>query len=326
MFQDKRIKAAIVLSLICFSFLSYGPLKATTSITDTFDFGAAINLRFYLNGKGASNYSISVSGGISRAFFDKPQLIPSYQLAINVYNNGIGTNMLRAFKATEIDVVNSFALTLGQAHKYKDFIWDLRTFNQMTANAIQTNLNWSLSIATNFLSNNHRRDQQVGFIGGNFQQMRFGYFNDGPPFQLLGLGDAQDRWWTGGAFLEIGTGGTPLYRDKYWSKLRLMLNYERFTGNAQDAFELSNALSLNYVPAKDIADVFLNRAHTHFGIRHANGLGINLSFLGQYSWDIQDLIHRTLGLPKHHSFAYNRTLVGFEYNTKVFNQVIKLDQ
>ncbi|MEL6864818.1 MAG: hypothetical protein AAFP19_10375 [Bacteroidota bacterium] len=281
---------------------------------------AGIKLAYFWNRKMTSVYTLSVALGASKSFYfgeaSSPfRLIPSYQLTFNTYYNGLGNNMLPVFAKVQMDLINSFALTTGIKEGNSEMLTEVRTFNNMTVTPIEHDLHWSLTLASNFIANNHGRNQTVGSIGLNFWKMvQVGYYNDATPFEVLGLGDGFDRWWTGGGYgvLNVERLADRVFKEQGEAfEWRLQFfSFERFTGDVQDAYIISNYLSMSYVPSNKQMDNFFNRSQMSFSAKHSSGWEVQLRLLGQYKNDIQDLIHLKKGYPLHYSYARQRTLIG----------------
>ena len=300
---------------------------------DTFRLGVAIKCNINLNLRGSTGLSCSVSGGIRKEFKigNDFYTIPAYQLSCNIYYNGLGNNILDEFKEMQLDLVNSVTLTNGFGLDRNERPAKLRSFNDMTANPIENDLRWSFSLGTNYIFNNHARNQQLGSFSFNlWKVLTFGYYNDAAPFHKLGLGDRFDRLWTGGGFgtLNIGRLVSELGGgDSEWTDFRLYYNYERFTADVQAAYVMSKYLSLDHVLVKNPQDNFYNRGQTTFGIKHANGWGFNVDFLGQFpAFDLQDKTHIKRGFSRHFSNAAKRYLFDFNYQSLFINRKVELQE
>lgn len=287
----------------------------------SFDIGVGLKVRyFYGIAKGSSNYSASLAIGITRSLeFGKEEkhfFQPSYQLAVNMYANGLGNNILKEYRVTEIDVVNSISATLGHRPEPDEYLFEHRIFNGMTASPfIQDTGPFSATLGTSFIANNHKRNQSVGYAGFNAYYFRVGYYNDATPFKRTA--DLNDRWWTGGVLLQFGP---DVYNPGEDSDAifdwKLQISYERFTGDVQDAYRFASRIGMPLVPAKKECELFLNRALTSVTFAHDSGFGASLSFLGHSRFfDLQDYIHNAQGSAKHHSFAKSYWFVGMKFNS-----------
>ena len=295
------------------------------------DLGIGIKLRYFIALKeGKSNFTASLAMGVSKHISSNDQYhgyyLPTYQVAFNVYNSGLGTNMLESQRRTQFDIVNSFSITVGYKSSRK-YIYDFKSFNNMTASAFQFDYgDLSLSLASSFIINNHKRNQHIGFAGVTLFPIRAGIYND----KFLSLfSDHYDRWWTGGYFVQLGTNNVRnlIEEDKkFWkflSEFNISYRYERFTGNVQDSYDLVSRLSLNYVPAKNRAESFNNRSQYLVNIRHVNKWEGSVSMLGHINAiEPQDKNHKGKKLAKHISYARNFLLFGVHYSSPFPNQTI----
>lgn len=296
------------------------------------DLGVGINLRYHMGFKhGSSNFSGSIAIGVSKEMLIKDGknalFLPTYQLAFNVYSNGLGTNMMKSFRRTEFDIINTFSATIMDRDLLDDNrsdknLFQFKAFNPMTASAFLYNYGKkSFTLSTSFVNNNHYRNQHVAYLGFNLGDFRMGYYNDGMPFFPL-LADMFDRWWTGGVFIQIGSEAMTGENDKVSFKY----SYDRFTGDVQDAYKFATRLGLTYVPAKEKKANLFNRGQTSFSLKHSKvGLEVSGNFLGHYKHlDLQRLTHLFLGFSQHVSFAQNFFTIGVEYNKPFYRTSFNL--
>ncbi len=328
-FLKKTIKASRYIWLI--SFLLLG--KANTSIgnglcQDCIDLGVAFKISLALSTQGQSHITAGVA--FSATWNNDWEINPFYQLGINIYNNGLGNSLLPSRKQAELDIVNTIGIAGGigkdTLNRYQNKV---RPFNSMSANAVMQSIyDFSYALGTNFIINGRGRNQQVGFINaGAHQYFQLSFYNDGPPFHFIGLGDGYDRWWTGG-------GNIVVHLQPTWKWLRnwadhsskdlsrqhtIYYQYDRFTGDVQDAYIMSNRLFLSKVPTKKIDENFYNQGQTVFGFRHARGWGAAVIFLGSYpKLDIQDHIHDWMKISHHFSIADRIWLLKADLNWHLY--------
>ena len=329
----------ILLSLVILHF-SLCLAGENYSRADTVDLGVAIKLRWFFNpkGNGGSNYSVSASFSVSRNIMIEKkwfwQAFPFWQVSANIYSNGLGTNLLPSLKRTQLDIVNSVGLSNGFGKlPGKENLYLVQPFNFMTSSAMMHDVfGFNFTFGSNFIVNNHRRNQQVGFVNvGLRDNLQVSFYNDGPPFHVIGLADGHDRWWTGGGRVQLNFDITP-GEKKFWQWLdRKPLSkhfhsfyylFDRFTGDVQDAYVLSNHLFLDKVPTKDKAQNFFNRGQTIFGFRHSNGTGLSVALIGDYKIDVQDWIHNRLRYAKHFSLARKSWHIGIDFQRFLVNEPI----
>ena len=263
-----------IFSLIILFYLS--PVDAQNP--EDIDIGASISLTYsFLGKKTSGNFSLGAAVGISTSLRgDKDiRIRPGYQIGINIYNNGLGTSLAdkqRRKDGAQIDLVNSIVLIggIGNLSDRDSSFNRTRVFNRMTAAAIENEISWAtVTGAYNIIFNNNHRNQHLWFAGIDAVDVfRIGFYNDGPPFAKIGFGDTYDRWWTGGGFIEIDLEGIHklskgVYKNRdnedepfeydtpdYFFQSTLFYNFDRFTGDNQDAYELANYLAINYFQSK----------------------------------------------------------------------------
>jgi hypothetical protein len=284
------------------------------------DGAAQIKLVLSLGKQRTTFYNLSGSIGISRTFQNGDfRFIPGAQLTVNMYSKGLGTSIIdRDNRSGQLDVVTSAYFLTGTETGRNIRPKYIRLFNQFSANAIQHTLDYGFSYGTSFIINNHQRNQQIGHMGFNVDQILIGYYNDGFwPFKKY-AGDAFDRYWTGGGYLAVGLNtygrGTP---NQWHSEQFMEYAYDRFTGNVQRAYRLSKELILSGIPQKEVDQIFLNRAFSSISLRNLNGSHVGMAMFGQCpKCDVQDGLHRLLGYSRHLSFSTCTFVVhgSYQYN------------
>lgn len=343
------MRIIIILNLI---FL-YGLSNSYAQKPRDIEFGASINLTYsFLGKKTSGNFSLGAAIGISTLLLEEKdiRLRPGYQIAVNIYNNGLGTSLAdkqRKRDGAQIDLINSIVLIggIGNLSDRDSSFNRARLFNHMTAAAIENQVSWAtVTGAYNIIFNNNHRNQHLWFAGVDaVDVLRVGFYNDGPPFAKVGFGDTYDRWWTGGGFIELDLEGIHklakgVYGERdeeepfeyttpgYLFQSTLFYNFDRFTGDNQDAYELANYLAINYFESEptngyvDYNQQFYNQGQTLFGYKHKNGWGLGANFLGQWRRiDIQDFIHDKMAVSHHFSYARKNLLLDIYYDTSLFD-------
>ncbi|MBC7773886.1 MAG: hypothetical protein H7246_00500 [Phycisphaerae bacterium] len=273
----------------------------------------SVSLNFNLNNKRASNYFFSAAVGASYQVRwrkkDPPFLQPSTQFTANFYQGTVGTSIKPDQRMKyQFEMVANAALT---ARLSRDFYFDekpVRTFCNFNTVAVTHRYKNSVTLATNFVINpkHSTRNQQVGFGGFSTGDFALGYYNDGTPWNFIGLGDGYDRWWTGGGFFEIWSLHAPT---------RLGLYYDNFTGGNDDevveAFEIANVLGLAHVDFRDPDLTYFNRGQIMMRAALPSGLGMSLILSGDRYMVVQNLIHRGMDQSLYQSFANDRFHAGF---------------
>lgn len=138
--------------------------------------------------------------------------------------------------------------------------------------------------------------QRVAHLGFKFNKVHIVYNNDGGTL-LKWWGDKKDRYFTGSGFANI-------HLDSHIAVNHIGLNFYKFTGYSEMAFELSNELLSASVDYKNPNQNFLNFGfwsinigntnHGDFSFRYNNPINIR---------EVQNLIHYSLGFGYHQNFG-----------------------
>lgn len=251
-------------------------------------------------------------------------IIPSVQTSLNIYYNGIGTNKFK--DNVEYDLNNSFAITTGldknvfdkTDHKFwRNGFYFLNQTYSKNVNIIPLDNFASVTLATNFLINKNKRNQQYGaLILQPIPFLRLQYCNDGGPWiNDLKIGDRYDRWWTGYGYIEIGNDiNTDSLSNFGFSKVRI--SYERFTWDNNIAYEMSSKLGFPQIPlSKDkAASIFQNSGKYNLELFFGHGIfsmaAINLIKDGQ------DTIHDKRKYSKHPTLFSKYWSLGYTQNLR----------
>lgn len=299
----------LIIILFCAVFLSKPASAQIFRDGDKFNLGLALKLNLGIGGKRSTFYNLSVAAGLSRNIQkERLNILPGAQVTLNYYSKGPGTSVIaHSNRFGQLDVVSSFYVVGGYNWNGNGREKYIRTFNQMSATTIRHNFDGAISYGTSFLVNNHGRNQQLGHMGFNVDQLLVGYYNDGFwPFDRF-AGDAFDRYWTGGGYLAYGLDafGNSMSRRNPWFEGQFVeYAYDRFTGNVQAGYQLSKELLFSGIPQQNMEEAFYNRALSTLTLRNINGSNVGFGLLGQCpNCDIQDLLHRMLGYSRHVSLS-----------------------
>ncbi|MDX1684978.1 MAG: hypothetical protein R3275_07055 [Saprospiraceae bacterium] len=313
----------------------------TANCQDDWEFTFGISSEFGFNLKSKSFFNISVAMGIKRYVLTGDHdwndegsehfagelgrhIFFAYQPSINLYSHGLGDNVLDGQKRVEIDFVNSLMMNVGQPNHGIAVRQQLLTpFNSFTAKAVYDDFTNSFAFGTNFIINNHNRNQIIGFLNLNIARiLRLGYYNDGVPFGRFGIADRYDRWWTGGGFGEIYLNQGLVNNQAYFTNSVISYQFDRFTGDVQDAYKVSNIFGFRYIPDADRIESYYNNSRNKFAFQFLNdGLEFSAQWMGHISDDIQNFIHRTMKLPYHLTYAQRYPVFGIKH---AFTQNIQL--
>ncbi|MBK8921115.1 MAG: hypothetical protein IPM81_06330 [Saprospirales bacterium] len=282
------------------------PAAAGTAADSTI-FGLGIQLRVDIGIRRTSNYTLSLNAGVGRYVGNHALVV--YQFNANLYRGGLGNSLLYSDQNNhQFDLVNAFSLTIGQG-SYA-FPRPVYTWTPNYAQSIINTYRHSLTLSTNFLWNNHRRSQQIGALCLSSGDVMLGYYNDGLPFNLIGLSDGFDRYWTGGGFLHVIVQPT---------RYQTIMRFDKFTGFVRDAFELANALRLRYALYSDLNQMAFNQGRLSLTVIHPSRAAFSASLYNRF--DVQDLIHRSMRIAYHPNIYRWRFMLGGQYwnylNTKL---------
>jgi hypothetical protein len=219
---------------------------------------------------------------------------------LQLYNGGFGSKRREANKKPGIvvDFINAFTLTTGLnnyltsdsfsviSHTNRNM--PLYYFSNFTYPALQNPYDYSVSVGTNFIvsSDKNKTSQRVGFLNLHLYRIQVSYYNDGgTPFEQTYLGDAKDRYYTGGALFS--------YQGNSQKGVNLIeLAYEKFTGYTKNAFEVSNKLDLAFVNYNKPEQKYYNKSLWSLTIANPEkGFGLTFNRYNYTNWDIQHLIH-----------------------------------
>jgi RHS repeat-associated protein len=155
-----------------------------------------VGLGFGLRTNFSGGFSVSVAVGVSQR---GQNVMGSINMALSVYNYGLGTiHGSTGLYSNHLDLVISPALTMGSGTGRSI---PMNTFSNNMPTGVFNNFEGSGTLASNFVLNSSGRNQRVGFAGGKRGSPSFGMYNDVIPI----LGDGDDRWYTGGGNLTIGS-------------------------------------------------------------------------------------------------------------------------
>ncbi|MFZ1496617.1 MAG: hypothetical protein WAS72_06135 [Saprospiraceae bacterium] len=302
------------------------------------DVGAAINLRIDIGGSQSTNYTISVVGSLSKNVklylihddgLNKLRLgaLVSAHFGLNLYRGGLGNSKVPSLiNDHQLDIFNTFGLALGQGYGARSFDHDtgfrqrpLVTWKYLNAQSLNNPFNYSINAASTFIwntkignkaegINEKYRAQQIGYIGLTFDDFQMGYYNDGPPFDdWFGLGDAFDRYWTGGGFLEYNLGGIYIGSPENFFTIvpkRIGIYFDKFTGYEKDVYEVANVLLLRNVVYKNPKNSSFNRGIIGAKLAWENDVSLNIAYIDRYNLDVQNYIHNLFSFNSLHPSIY----------------------
>jgi len=284
-----------------------------------FNFGCNLNFTY---GKsqtfpGLRLYAAFIANGVYKNNFSV-----NYGPSISIYTKSLGANLNPLTGDIQVDFTNTFSVgsTWGKQLSYTKFS---KTLNTGSFYNIATDKKYAAYLSTNFILNNHRRNQIVGSVTFSAPDFTINYYNDGAiPFTFLPLADNFDRWWTGGF-------GVYIHNHKNYNVAEF--SFDQFTGYSPLLYELSNLIGIN-IPNynADDSDVIRSRRHVapafntsayNLKIFLGQGYAVDAGVMGSLRsaksgrvFGLQEIIHTMLRYPLHPNNDINRFYIGGTYN------------
>ena len=280
-----------------------------------FNLGAHVNLTY---GKGQKFPGLKIYGSYSIMGICNKHLVVHYGPSVSIYTKTIGANLNPLVGDIQVDFTNSVSVGYGWG-KDMEYYKNFRTIHTGDFYNVTTNKKNMALLTSNFIFNNHHRNQIVGAVSGSFDNVTFFYANDGAvPFDKIPLADNFDRYWT-------GSGGIFIHTKKGFN--RAEVSFDQFTGYTPMLYELSNIIGINiplYSEEKDrgnkkTAPYTYNTSQYQVKVFTDQNYAIDLGVVGNlmtktgYHYGVQDLIHMTLGMPLHPNNDMNRIFIGASY-------------
>ncbi len=281
-----------------------------------FNFGCNLNLTYGKSQQfpGVRLYAAFIANGVYKKNFTV-----NYSPSLAVYTKSLGANLNPLIGDIQIDFTNTFSAG-GAWGKDLNYIKFFKTLNTGSFYNVATSKKYAAYLSTNFIVNNHKRNQIVGSVSFSSPDFSINYYNDGaPPFSFLPLADNFDRWWTGGF-------GVYIHNHKNYNTAEL--SFDQFTGYSPLIYELSNLIGIN-LPDYNIEDSASqkNRISPAFNTSTYNlkiflgqGYAVDAGILGSLRtktgrvFGLQEIIHTMLGYPLHPNNDNNRFYIGGTYN------------
>ncbi|MEO1517456.1 MAG: polymorphic toxin type 23 domain-containing protein [Bacteroidota bacterium] len=282
----------IWLSILCHPLT----LQAHHSQVDTFRIQLQVGIHLRLGYNAQPSFSYSLGGHVN--YYDQglPWISPSIGISANVSKGTIGTSSHPGERNDlVIDLIGSAFISLGD-HRGSPYDFQrIDNFQPYSTTALEHPYDhYAVTLGSSFIVNNKKRHQHIGHFGFSVLDFSLMYFNDGGPIvQQLSLGDARDRWWTGGLHLSIH----PRNSDFRWSATYLV-----YTGYSENAYVLSSLMDLKAVMYASNQAYFLNKGLLSVAVQHKpSGFGAGLDVSGSRWMFLQNFLHRRLGSSLHPS-------------------------
>ncbi len=263
-----------------------------------------------------SNFRLDVGGGVGALVGD--HAMPFAQYSISAFQGGLGSS-LSVRERGKVNLENALGLGVIAGSRRNNELYfrrPLYTMGRLMPTPLYNPFDLYLTLAstnifriTKFSTpdyrDKYRFTQRVGSLSLGTRGFDFNYYNDGTPYQWMGLGDGKDRYWTGGGFVNVHIRNKYDYSDSGDRRNGILRNvfigFDRFTGNYPESFEVANALRLNSVPYGDKTQAFMNKGRTYAGFELAGipGFAPFFSLNDRNKFDIQYLIHKIRKQPIH---------------------------
>ena len=286
-----------------------------------FNFGCNYTLNY---SRGSTSFpGLKVFCGFSANGVYKDHFIVNYGPSFSIYTKSIGANLNPLVTDIQMDFINSFSFGAGanDLPYYKMF----RTVDNASYYNVFINKDYAILLTSNFILNNHRRNQVNGSISLSFPDATINYYNDGgAPFYSIPIADNLDRYWTGGVAV-------------FWHNKNMYNNaemsFDQFTGYGPLLFEACTMLGI-YMPnynlqydesTHDPKSANYNTAMYNLKIFPMQGWGIDLGAMGalkdvstkkkkEIYYSLQDIIHVKGGFSLHPNNDIQHFFIGGTYN------------
>lgn len=300
--------------------------------------GASVNLHTNLGKRAFRNNFPGIKAFVGFASSNKLYLksdrnfgLFNFSVNLSIYNKSLGNSLNLLYQDNQVDLTSSFTLGVIRESGPR-YIRQMQTINNTPFYNLRHDGEYALLVSTNFILNNHRRNQTVGAITLTTGRFSLNYYNDGgPPINNVGLGDGFDRWWTGGVGMYLH------HRDEYNVG---EFYFDQFTGYEKLMFELGGIFGMD-IQDYDIFRSFENatgKSGTYnltqpgnFGYNYNSStyygryffspqFGVQLGVIGSLRnaeketfFALQDLIHLLKRDPLHPNKDINRLFYGITY-------------
>jgi len=280
--------------------------------------------------EGIPQFRLGINAGVGSAVLSNA-VYPSLNLEWQVYYRGLGTRSSTPKSRHDLtsDIILAGTLTGGINYQLDGIslqkaAWrnkPLYYFTEFVQPALQNPFRYSLSIGSNILlamDPGKKKFQRIGFINAHVGTFQFNYYNDGGGFQSVGIGDGEDRYFTGGGFAAVNLDGRKDLNQ-------FSLSYHKFSGFYPGAFDLASDMDLTFVNYKNPDEAYYNKSFWSLSVGNVTkGWSGFIRSNNIYNRiDFQNFIHYS-GTDAYHQIPYPRYFsVGGSYsglNTKIGNK------
>ena len=273
-----------------------------------YTFGLSVDIGMKRNGALKAYANIGILRRLNKGTFSS---LVGAQSHIEFYRGGLGTSLLNSEKfKINIEMRNSIVALFGWESGNNPSGKPLFVNVGSDASALYDPLDYSFSLGTMFINGiNHSRHQRIGTLSLSANQFAFHYYNDGPPFDLLMLGDTYDRYWTGGG--QLGA-----YFNNNSSVLTsFLMRYDNYTGYQLNLYEVGSMLNIDQLPYLSKEQQMFNQARFQYKFGLNNSIYFNVAVFEPIVTDIQNYIHYHISVSPFHARPLGRRMTyGVEYD------------
>lgn len=271
-----------------------------TTFSQGFHTQGNVKLFFDLNLKKGLSNARFVASAFPILYLDKRKeyfatLAPSIS-----FQNGRGIAMSMADKPFFIRCHFLLSLSAGKQWGNRTYIHKVQTSSQYLSSSFDSDCRNIVAVTTNlicqFAKNDNKKIQLAGNIYTAFSSFEFQYLNDGPPFPKF-IADGKDRWWTGSGFLGFTTRQFEQQKP-LTDNLSFRLSFDRYTGYTENAFELADALKMDYALYGKKGEYLFNRGSMRLGVFNNYG-SVEVSANDTDALDVQYWLHKLRGQSLH---------------------------
>jgi hypothetical protein len=281
------------------------------SFHEGYSFGANLDLHW---GPGQRFPGLRLFAGFYATGIYRNHFLVNYGPNISIYTHTLGANLNPLVNDIEMDLNNAFSIGYG-AHQVP-YLKYFRTLNNGSFYNIGLDRKYALVLTSNFILNNHKRNQTVASISASVDQVTVNYYNDGGWPSFFPFADNFDRWWTG---------GIAVYGHRKDAFNSFEFSFDQFTGYQPLLFEAASLLGVNIptyiLDSTQKVPPDYNTSAYNLKLFGGAGYGANVGVIGSLRtnntgtlFGLQDIIHRLGGIALHPNYDVNRIFIGGIYN------------
>ncbi|MBC8047054.1 MAG: hypothetical protein H7Y00_09690 [Fimbriimonadaceae bacterium] len=297
------------------------------------EFRVGLNIEYFYSLRKSKFYPgiQAFAGLVTNYEFDSSLWSLNYSPTISIYQKTLGNNMNPLVNDLQIDLTNYVGAGLSSdSITYPKYA---RSINNSPYYNVRTESCNSIYLGSNFILNNHRRNQAIASLNFNVSNISVNYYNDLGFLFIRGFfGDNFDRWWTGGGTLFVHR------KESEFIPNHFEYSFDQFTGFAPLSYEIGTLLGMDVRHYDENTDSLFNNSDDKFlqytssaynSARHKfkfsfggdSPLEYSIGFMGDLKrfneslesyrfWSIQDWIHIKGNSPMHPNYDVNKIFFG----------------